>query len=146
MLLDRREMRRRVPHHRSGDQQVDGGDGVLPARRRPGGVGAGLGDQHGQHFDGGVEIADEQQVLEQPDHRLHQLAPAPLILLDAQQVEDQREVERAERGRRDRAQPLGDAIRGVVVDVFDFDRLRARARQFAAVGVGDVVLVGIGGQ
>ena len=37
------------------------------------------------------------------DHRLHQLAPAILLLLDAQQVEHQRQVERAQRGGRDRA-------------------------------------------
>ena len=46
---------------------------------------------------GGVEIADEQQVLDQRDDRRHQLAPAIVVLLDAQQVEHQRQVERPQR-------------------------------------------------
>ena len=71
------------------------------------------------------------------DDRLHQLAPALLVLLDSQQVEDQRQVERAQRRRRDRAEPRADPIRRVVVHLLDLDRLRARARQLAAVGVGD---------
>ena len=92
---------------------------------------AGLADQHRNQLDRGVEVADQQQILEQADHRLHQLAPAIVVLLDPQQIEDQREVERAQRGGRDRAEPRADALRRIVADLFDFDRLRARARQLA---------------
>ncbi len=66
-----------------------------------------------------------------------------VVLLDAQQVEHQREVERAQGGGGDRAEPGADALRRIVADAFDFDRLGPRARQLLAVGVRDERLVGV---
>ena len=97
-VVDRGQMGDDVPHHRPRDEHVDGDDALLPSHL---GVLAGRGrgddvDQTG----GGIEVADEQQILEHVDHRRHQLAPAVVVLFDAQQVEQQRDVERAHRRRR----------------------------------------------
>ena len=61
-----------------------------------------------------------------------------VVLLDAQEVEQQRQIERAQRRRRHRAQPRGHAVRRIVADLLDLRSPCVRApRQLAAVLVGD---------
>ena len=130
-LVDRRQMRDDVAHHRAGDQQVDGGDRVLTAVGRLA-VPAASRVSDVDELRRRVEVADEQQILDQRDDRRHQLAPALVVLLDAQQVEHQRQVERAQRRVVATVdEPRADALGRIVADLFDVDRLRARARELA---------------
>ena len=89
--------------------------------------------QDGDELRRRVEIADQQQILDQRHDRRHHVAPAVVVVLDAQQVEHQRQVERPQDGGRDRRQPRADALRRVVGGLLDVDgprprRPRARAR------------------
>ena len=95
---------------------------------------------------GGVEIADEQQILDERDDRRHHFAPALVDVLDAQQVEHQRQVERPQDAGRDGREPRADPLGGIVVDLLDVDRPRPRARQLASVLVGHERLVAVGGE
>ncbi len=130
-VVDRCQVGDDVTHHRAGDEHVDRDHRVLAARLRA--AWRRFADDHVDQLLRGVEVADEKQVSEQRDDRPHQLAPALFVLLDAQQIEQQREIERAQRARGDGAEPRADAVRRIVADLFDLDRLRSGAGQLAAV-------------
>ena len=93
-------------------QRVERGARLLAAL--PVGVGARVDVQRRHELAGGVEVADEQQVLDQGDDRTHQGRPALGVFLDAQQVQDERQVELAQLGGRDGAEPGGQALGRVV--------------------------------
>ena len=96
-VVDGQQVRHDVPHHRSGDEHVDGDHRVLaPFLRR---CACGCAGEHRRELDGGVEVADEQQVLEVVRHGRHQRAPFVVVLLEAQQVEQQRQIEGPQRAR-----------------------------------------------
>ena len=131
----RGEVRRDVAHHRAGDEHVDRGDRMLAAPRRR--AGAPFADEYLDQLHRGVEIADEQQIFEEPHDRRHHLAPLRVVRLDPQQIQQQRQVERPKLSGRDGAEPCGNALGRIVVDLLDFDGLRPRARQLARVLVPD---------
>ena len=131
LLVDRRQVRGDVTHHRAGDQQVDRGRGVLSPCRRC--AAARFAHKHVNQRGRGFEVADQQQVVEQADHRDHHLAPAVVVALDAQNVDEQRQIQGAQRSGGDAAYPGGDALGRIVADLFDRDGLRPHARKLAPV-------------
>jgi hypothetical protein len=126
-LVDGRQMRHDVPHHRAAGELLD-----RPRRRRLASgraVRARFGHQHGGQLLRGVEVADQQLVFNLRDDRPHQVAPPDSVLLDAQQIEQQREVEPADFADGHGTEPRMDPFRVVVADALDFDRLTPCARQ-----------------
>ena len=118
-------------HHRPRDEPIDGDHGVLLARlRRPL---ARFPHHDAGQLRRGFEVADEEQILQKADDRRHQAVPPLLVFFDAQQVEEQREIERAQRARGDRAQPRGHTLGRIVGELLDLEGLRACTRQLAAV-------------
>ncbi len=87
-----------VPHHRAGNQQVDGGDRVLAARRRHAAGGAGFArPAPPPAASAASKSPTSSRSSSSATTGFISVAPALLVLLDSQQVEDQRQVERAQR-------------------------------------------------
>ncbi len=137
-------MRRDVAHHGAADQHVDGRQSELPPPWRLAGArlrGQGL-DETRRRF----EIAHEQQILDERDDRRHHGTPAVVVFLDAQDVENQRQIQRSERRCRHRRKPRGDTLRGVIGCLLQIDGPRSGARQLAPVGIRNVRLVRVRGE
>ena len=107
----------------------------------PCGVGLGGKRLHQRHRR--LEVAEQDEVVDVGDDRLHDSPPAFGIVLEAQQVEQQPEIEPADLGVGDRRQPRGHPFGRVVAHLLDVDRQRARRRQLARVLGGDELLVAV---
>ena len=113
--------------------------------RRPAEADASLGRGREDRHQGGqrVEVADEQQILQERDHRRHQRAPARVVLFHPKQVEKERQIEPAQLARRHRGEPAAQALGRIVVDLIDRDGLALAPGQLAGVAVRHERLVGV---
>ena len=67
-----------------------------------------------------VEVTNEKEIFDVINDRVDHLLPPSRIGLDGQQVEEQLEVEPAQRDLADGGEPGRDAVRRVVARTFDF--------------------------
>ena len=123
-------------------EALEGGRRVRRARR----VALALADDGVGELPGLVEVADADEVLRVRRRGLRDVAPARGFGFDAQEIEQQLVIERAQRRIANRCQPDRDAFGRVVADALDVDRAGAGARQLARVLLRDVLLVRVGRQ
>ena len=124
-LVDCGQVRHDVSHHRAAGELLD-----CPRRRRltPGGAArARFGRQNRGQLLRRFEVADEQLVFNLRHDRPHQIPPPDGILLDAQQIEQEGEVERADLTDGHGGEPRVDPIGRIVADALDLDGLSSRA-------------------
>ena len=140
LVIDRGEMRRDVLHHDSVRELLDGRAGCVLACGRP--VRPCFPGDNRNELVGRIEIAYQEQILDLGDDRRHQLAPTGRVVLDAQEIREQQQVESPQGTRRHGLAPGRHSLRRVVVDAFDLHRLDAGAGQLTSVGPGHIGGVG----